>query len=519
MSSTSRNAASRAGAWESPSGELVLETRDITKRYGPVVANDRLGIEIRPGEVLGLLGENGAGKSTLLSVLSGMTEPDAGDVLVDGRPVHFRGPADAIGHGIGTVYQQFSLVPTLTVREQLRLAGWRSPGLPAILGDRVTGDERIDALSLGQRQRVEIAKALLSEPRILLLDEPTSILAPTEVEQLFALLDGIRRQGVAIVLVTHKLREAIALSDRIVVLRHGAVAARVERPSAGWDHDVEASLLGAMFGEAPDPAPGVSLRPKAPVPVQDADGPPLLAARGLTSRMDTGHRSVRDVSLEIRQGEICAIVGIDGQGQRELAEILAGYRAADGEIVVRGRSLSGMSAPGFRRAGVGYLTDDRHGEGGVGSLSIAMNLMLKRQRGRPFSRRGILDRRAISTDAARLAGAWSIIPRDVDLPLDVLSGGNVQKTLLAREMALSPTVLVANKPTHGLDAQTQDLVWRAMREITGRGGAVLVLATDLDEAFAHADRVAVILNGRVSALAPVRSTSRMDLARMMVAGW
>jgi simple sugar transport system ATP-binding protein len=245
----------------------------------------------------------------------------------------------------------------------------------------------------------------------------------------------------------------------------------------------------------------------------------LLAAHRLTSRTDGGHRSVRDVSLDISRGEICAIVGIDGQGQRELTEILTGYRAADGEIVVRGRSLSGATAPDFLRAGVGCLTDDRHGEGGVAALSVAKNLMLKRQRGRPFARRGILDRRAIHVDAIRLARAWSIMPGDVDLPLGVLSGGNVQKTLLAREMALSPTVLVANKPTHGLDVQTQDLVWHAMREITGRGGGVLVLTTDLDEAIAHADRVAVILNGRVSPLLPVRSTSRMDLARMMVAGW
>ena len=490
----------------------MLQAHEITKRYGAVVANDRLSIDIRPGEVLGLLGENGAGKSTLLSVISGMVAPDAGELAVDGEPVRFHGPDDAIRHRIGMVYQHFSLVPTFTVREQLRLAGWRARELPGLLRGVMSGDERIETLSLGEQQRVEIAKALIANPRYLLLDEPTSILAPTEVARLFDLLAEIRGQGVAVVLVTHKLREAIALSDRIVVLRRGAVAATAERPASGWTPTIEADLLGAMFGEEPS---GTSV-PRLPEP--DGDVGVLLAARGVSSRPG-GHRRVRDVSLDVRAGEICAIAGIDGQGQRELAEILAGYRPADGEITVRGRRLTGQPAPAFTRAGVGYLTDDRRGEGGVGAMSVALNLVLKRQRRAPFSRRGVLDRQAVRQDAARQVDAWGISPPDSELPMDALSGGNMQKTLLAREMALAPTVLVANKPTHGLDARTQDLVWRAMRDITERGGGVLVLATDLDEALARADRIAVILDGRVSPLAPVPSTDRMTLARMMVAGW
>jgi len=495
------------------SGIQVLEAHEITKRYGPVVANDALNIAVRPGEVLGLLGENGAGKSTLLSVLSGMVEPDVGELLIDGAPVQLESPHDAIRHGIGMVYQHFSLVPTFTVREQLRLAGWRSRALPALLRDHLTGDEWLNTLSLGERQRVEIAKALIAEPRFLLLDEPTSILAPTEVDDLFALLREIRQRGVAIVLVTHKLREALAIADRIVVLRHGALAATAERPAAGWTNGTESELLGAMFGDAVHRLGGVAAAPEGD------EQAPLLSALGVSSRKRHDHRPVRDVTLDVREREICAIVGIDGQGQRELAEILTGYRAATGEIRICGRSLAGLSSRGFAEAGIGYLTDDRRAEGGATALSVALNLVLKRQRRRPFARGPLLNRRAVRADAARQVQAWDVTPTDIDLPLDLLSGGNIQKALLARELALAPRVLIANKPTHGLDARTQAVVWRAFRELTDRGGGVLVLTTELDEALAHADRVAVMLDGRVSPQSPVGTSSRMELARMMVTGW
>jgi len=485
----------------------MLEAREMTKRYGAVLANDRISLDIRPGEVLGLLGENGAGKSTLLGILSGMVTPDGGQLLLDGEPLALRGPADAIRHGIGMVYQHFSLVPTLTVHEQLQLAGWRSAALPAMLGDRIPGREPIAALSLGEQQRVEIAKALLSRPRILLLDEPTSILGPTEINDLFDLVRAIRDQGVAVVLVTHKLREVLALADRTVVLRRGRVAAGAERPTDGWSDAAEGELLRAMFGAAPE-----QLATDAPAGMVTGTIP-LLTASGLEARR------VRDVALTVHAREVCAVVGVDGQGQRELAEVLTGHRRANGSIRMRERELSGSGARRFARAGIGYLTDDRRGEGGVATMSLAANLVIKRQRRRPFSRFGLLNRLAIRADARRRVAEWGIAPPDVDAPLDALSGGNIQKTLLAREMAVTPAVLIANKPTHGLDARTETLVWRAMRDITTRGGGVLVFTTDLDEALARADRVGVIFAGKVSGLAPAQETSRDELARMMVAGW
>ncbi|MGB3307841.1 MAG: ATP-binding cassette domain-containing protein [Thermomicrobiales bacterium] len=504
----------------------MLEARNISKRYGPVLANDRLSIAFRPGDVLGLLGENGAGKSTLLSILSGLTTPDTGDLSLDGARIHLRSPQDAIRHGIGIVYQHFSLVPTLTVREQLRLAGWRSPELPPLLRDGLTGRERIDALSLGARQRVEIAKALIPSPRYLLLDEPTSILAPSEIAHLFDLLRTIREQGTSIVLVTHKLEEALALSDRIVVLRHGHVAGSAEREANGWPEATESRLLACMFGDSGSdadvttPPMEESARAGSAVDVVPSHvQPPILSARHLSLRPDAGRQGLHDVSLELHAGEMCAIVGIDGQGQRELAEVLTGHRRAEGEVILRGRSLGGASAAARQRAGIGYLTDDRQGEGGVPSMSVARNLLLKRQRERRFSRFGVLRQPAITEDAAARIAAWSITPDRMETPLGLLSGGNIQKVLLAREMALALDVLVANKPTHGLDARTQKIVWQAMRQIVARNGAVLFFTTDLDEARSRADRVAVMAAGRVSPLLDPAVTDRLALARMIVDGW
>lgn len=514
----------------------MLETQGITKRYGAVVANDRLSISIPAGEVVGLLGENGAGKSTLLSVLSGMVHPDAGHLLLDGKEISFDSPGDAIRHGIGTVYQHFSLVPTLTVREQLRLAGWRSPPLPPLLQGKFSGNERIEMLSLGERQRVEIAKALIATPRVLLLDEPTSILAPTEISQLFDLLRAIRDQGTSVVLVTHKLHEVIELSDRIVVLRQGAVAGHVERPAAEWDDGTEDRLLRLMFGggASSEQATVVADLPDAPlaseverviVVVADRTHDPLFTVRHLSTPArggrgrGRGEPSLRDISLEVQAGMICAVVGIDGQGQRQLAEMLTGHRHANGEITLRDRALSGEPASAFSRSGIGYLTDDRQGEGGIAAFSIAMNLILKRQRQRQFSQFGILRRNAIADEARHLVSAWSIAPANASVPLGLLSGGNIQKVLLAREMAMSPTVLIANKPTHGLDTKTQTIVWQAVQEIIRRDGGVLFFTTDLDEALAHADRVAVIANGKVSPFVPSHATDRITLGNLMVSGW
>jgi simple sugar transport system ATP-binding protein len=501
----------------------VLEARNITKRYGPVVANDALDLTIHPGEILGLLGENGAGKSTLLSILGGMTRPDSGQILIGGRVIPLGSPRDAIRHGISVVYQNFSLVPTFTVREQLRLAGWTSGALPKPVRDRFSGHERIERLSLGERQLVEIARALITRPRILLLDEPTSILTSAEAKDLFDLVRGLREQGASIVIVTHKLREAMDVCDRIVVLRHGRAVGSVERSLIHWPGRTETNLVSLMFGSTNVDAIATA---ETPPPVSADPGDEQTGGHNflfqlwrVTTDASADARALRGIDLEIERGEICAIVGVDGQGQRELASVCAGYFAANGSIILDGERLVAGDATTFRRAGVTLLTDDRHGEGTVPGFSIENNLILKRQRDRPFNRFGYLRRKAARKLARTEIARWHIEPTVPQAPVRTLSGGNVQKVLIARELDIASALLVANKPTQGLDVRTAGLVRAALRRFAASGRAVLLLTTDVDEAMESADRVAVIFDGAVSTLQPAATVSRTGLERMMVAGW
>jgi simple sugar transport system ATP-binding protein len=497
----------------------VFEAVHITKQYGTVLANDDLTLTVNPAEILGVLGENGAGKSTLLSILAGMIQPDLGQLRIDGTLVTFGSPRDAIQAGISLVYQHFSLIPTFTIREQLRLVGWNSPALPELLQHRFSGDERIDRLSLGERQVVEIARALVSQPRFLLLDEPTSILTSAETTSLFQLLQTLRTSGTSIVIVTHKLREAMAVCDRIVVLRHGAAVGSIERASTGWREGFGQQLLRFMFGAVTDPSPDApSIVPNTAAAI-DPPPEPAFAAKHLTTLAAPGVRELRDIDLELNPGEICAIAGVDGQGQRELAEVCGGYRPARGEIRLNGNILPAGNAPAFRHAGIAYLTGDRLGEGTVPDFSIARNLIMKRQREWPFSRFGSLRHRFIREQAVDQMTQWDVQPRNPDAAVATLSGGNVQKLLLAREMSIASSLIVANNPTHGLDVKTQNLVWQSMRQFVANGGSVLVFLTDLDEAINQADRIAVMFDGRVSLPLPASSGIRSRLEQMMVAGW
>ena len=495
----------------------MLEATCISKTYGSIRANDCLTASINPGEIVGLLGENGAGKSTFLSILAGRIQPDSGYLQIDGQRVEISSPRDALHLGISIVFQHFALVPSFTVREQLRLAGWDAPQLPDLLASRLSGDEIIGQLSLGERQLVEIARARVSNPRFLLLDEPTSILTTAEAHGLFEVMRGLREDGTSVVLVTHKLQEAMAVCDRIVVLRRGRAVDGISRMSHGWPEGCENRLLRSMFGslpgnDVPVPIPASAKRPQSDSSVrfhiQDVSTP---AAHG---RMGLHH-----IDLDIGDGEIVAVVGVDGQGQRELADVCAGYARISGIITLDGHVLPAGNAPAFRHAGVAYLTDDRIGEGAVPGFSIEANLAMKQQRDWPLSRLGILRRRAIRQYARDMIAAWNIEPPRANLPIDVLSGGNVQKVLLARELSIASSLLIVNKPSQGLDARTRDLVWNAIRQFAENRGAVLLLATDVDEALAFADRVAVIYEGRVSALSGTSDIARAELERMMVAGW
>lgn len=493
----------------------VLELEGISRSFGRVEANHQISMVVQQGEILGLLGENGAGKSTLLSILAGLERSDAGTIRMDGKPVRSGTSAESIRHGISLVHQHFSLVPTFTVKEQLRLAGWRGPTLPAILGGDIPLNARIEHLAPGQRQRVELAKALVHNPRVLLLDEPTSILAPSEIDGLFSTLSLLRNGGTAIIFVTHKIREVMAHADRIVVLRRGRVSGEFHRDVGRWPAGTEQMVVEAMFESREEGNGHGTLDPSSVSPGTE----PLLAVTHLATTGTSGMVGLRNVELTIRKGEIHAVVGVDGQGQGALADVLAGFRQASGRIDFAGRSMIGLDAGAFAAAGVGYITGERVRDGGVGAFSVADNLLLKSQRHPRFAGHGMIRKGQVVALARSAIQAWDIRPPDPAYPYGSLSGGNMQKVVIARELDRGPRVVIAVNPVSGLDARTAQVVRDRLRAFVGGGGAVLWISNDLDDAIAVADTVSVMFEGRLSPGIAVTDASLQRLGEMMVSGW
>ena len=502
---------------------FLFETRGISKRFGPTVANDRIDFNLRPGEIHALLGENGAGKSTLLSILCGLYQPDSGAILVDSEEVKLASPIDAIHHGIGTVHQHFALAGTLTVLENIALGTVRgvrldldqvrrqaAPALDAFgLTDQV--DERVNDLSLGQRQRLEIVHVLARGSRMLLLDEPTSILTPAETGDLFAALRQLTATGVGVVIVTHKLDEALAISDRVTVLRRGRVTGSFIRSDFEDLSAEEATskIVACMF----DGAPLADLRSEAP----SASRATMLRLEHVTVRGDRGVDAATDIILDLHRGEVLGIAGVDGNGQRELAEAIAGQREiASGHIFLHDTDLTRLTIVERQHAGIGYLTDDRLGEGCASGLSLTDNLMLKSVGRPPFSKGFFINRKAMDAEAKQLIAEFDIRTPGPGTPIGQLSGGNIQKALLARELALRPDVLIANKPSHGLDINTADRVLDRLRAHADAGHAVLLIESDLDDLLAVCDRIGVMANGRLVAVLNRDEADADTLGRLMV---
>lgn len=511
--------------------EIALHLRGIEKRFGAVQANAGIDLDVRPGEIHCLLGENGAGKSTLISMLAGQQRPDAGEIVVGGRAVRFTSPTDSRRARIGVVFQHSMLIPTMTVHENMLLAAMpglrlhrqaaedRLTELSSVFGEPINPARLVAELSLGERQQLELVRALWAEPRILVLDEPTSMLTPAGAAALFQRLQDLAKTGVAVILVTHKIDEALALGDRITVLRSGEVAARfgpselAEVPPA----ELRSRILDRMFGgTAPKRASG-------PPPRQFEDraaGRPLLALERVTTSDRHGGMPIFDVSLQVHAGEVVGIAGIDGHGQRALAEAIAGSRGiAGGRVIFDGRDVGGMPIRRKQRLGLRYVTDDRLGEGIVGQLSVALNLLLKRIGQPPFWRLGSMNRAEVEHEAQELIRRFDIRTPSARTPAGHLSGGNVQKILLARELAHDARLVVLNKPSYGLDAATVSRVHGEVRRFVSRGGACLMLSTDLDELLEIADRIAVLAQGRIVGWVLARSSdAAARVSELMTAG-
>jgi general nucleoside transport system ATP-binding protein len=496
---------------------MRLEIKGLTKRFGALTANDAIDLDVEPGEIHCLLGENGAGKSTLMNVLYGLLEPDAGEIILDGKPTRFKTPGDAIKAGIGMVHQHFMLVPVFTVAENVMLGNEQTRGLGVLdrhaaedrvrelsqrYGLAVDPKARVESLSVGVQQRVEIIKALARDAKILILDEPTAVLTPQETAELMNILRQLQAGGTSIVLISHKLKEVKAIADRITVIRRGAVVATTG-PQAS-----EAELAELMVGRA------VSLQVDK---AGSAAGDVKLSVQGITVLDEHGQRAVDDVSFEVRGGEILGVAGVQGNGQTELVQALLGLQPlSSGRIELSGTDLSALSTRERLAAGIGYVPEDRRHDGFVGSFSVAENLVLDLYRERPFSSGLALSMASITSNAQQRVREYDVRTQSTAAAVSSLSGGNQQKVVLARELSRPLQLVIAAQPTRGLDVGSIEFVHRRILEQRARGTAVLIVSTELDEIVGLADRVMVMYRGRVVAI--VDPDTPRDRLGLMMAG-
>jgi simple sugar transport system ATP-binding protein len=468
--------------------------RGIVKRYGPVVAVDRVDFEAQPGEIHAIAGENGAGKSTLMRVLYGMTRPDEGTLAVHGTPFVPRGPRDARVRGLGMVHQHFMLVGTLTALENAMLGeengAWldrtgareRIEATAARFELDVRSDARVDELSVGERQRLEILKVLLRGARTLILDEPTAVLAPAESRALFRTLARLAEEGATVLVVTHRMREVIEHADRVTVLRRGRHVATLRTS----DTD-ERALTRLVVGR--------DREVRAPQPRAEAGAPVLVVREARDVAKDS---RLDEVSLTVNAGEIVGLAGVEGNGQRELLEALAGLRSYRGSISVNGREIAAGDPAQVRRLGVSHLPEDRREAGGIASFTLAENLILGCEGDPPF-RRGVgLDLHAIDRHARERLAAFDVRPPDPCATFASLSGGNQQKVVFARVTGGAPALLLAAHPTRGIDVGAAEAIHAALLDARDRGVAVLLVSADLSEVLQLSDRIVVMYAGRIA---------------------
>ncbi len=496
-----------------------LQMRGMTKRYPGVIANNRIDLDVKTGEIHALLGENGAGKTTLMNVLFGLARPDEGEILIDGQPVQIADPADAISRGIGMVHQHFMLIPVLTVAENI-LLGAETMANPIFLdrrearrrildlgkrfGFEIDPDAKVETLSVGWQQRVEILKALYREARILVLDEPTAVLTPQETVEIFAVLRRLAAEGQSIIFISHKLYEVLEIADRITVIRRGEVVG-TRKPSETNEDDLAALMVGREVQLAVDR--GVS-----------HPGEPVLSIENLTVRSDRAQEVVRNVSFDVRAGEILGIAGVAGNGQDELVEAITGLRRSSaGTISLGGEDIASWDVRGRREHGLGYVPGDRQKYGLVLGFPISDNLVLTGYYNRPFARGMQRVDAAIEKWAQEKIKEFDIRTPSSTVPAGTLSGGNQQKVIVAREFSRDLKVLVLDQPTRGLDVGSIEFIHNQAVRKRDAGTGILLVSAELDEILELSDRIAVMYRGEIVALMPGRPTANKEEIGLLMA--
>lgn len=495
----------------------TLEMRGITKRFPGVLANNNVNFDVRAGEIHALLGENGAGKSTLMKILFGLYQQDEGEVLINGQPVQISSPSDAIECGIGMVHQHFMLVPEFSVAENVALGLPSSRGMVLDLdrvsaritelskqyGLRVYPNELVWQLAVGEQQRIEIIKALYRDAALLVLDEPTAVLTPQEVDELFVVLRELVSQGHSIIFISHKLHEVLSISDRVTVLRDGAVIDTLETKGTTREE-----LARLMVGRE------VLLRVERPeTEVGDCR---LVLENVWADSEKPGVPGLRGVSLEVCAGEILGLAGVSGNGQREIAEVIAGLRkATQGKVYIEGEDVTGLAPGELLDKGLSYIPEGRMRDGGVRDFTCAENIILRDHTKPPYAKGIFLDLASIAKRADEMIRAFNVKTPSRDTPLKNLSGGNIQKLILARELSRSPRVLVAAQPTRGVDIGAMEYIHQQLVAQRSEGTATLLISEDLDEIQNLSDRIAVIYEGQIMGIVKRGEADAKELGLMM----